>query len=373
MTRKRKSITDLRIAEYDNPPILRSQYPFEYEPSNAAGLKELRRRYALDRVIAKGKTEFEQMLLLRDWVSRRWNHGYCNVDKWSKTGLEYLRRAEKGECFTCAVYAFTLTEVMTAMGFPARNLTMAQANTDFIGPEDDIGHCITEVWSNQFRKWLVLDADSAAHFELDGIPLNAMEIRAAWLGRRAKRVKFVRGPHIPRLVSMGPPGTPPMEKLQFYMRQFFKNNTMDYYDNLEFHMSNRHFTPPKRPRFLLVWSDRDSPPRIVRQNMAVDPQLRVTTELKSDVYYTLNHAYIRLHCPRWCKGKPVPTLTVRLETETPWFSHFEARADKGEWRRRPARFTWSLGNGVNVIEARPVNKFGRQGIISRVKVLCKMR
>ena len=372
MGKKEATITALRIIESDNPPVIRSRYPFEYELAGARGLKELRRTYALDKVIAKGKTEFQKILLLRDWVSQRWDHGYCNVDKWSKTGLEYLRRAQKGECFTCAVYAFTLTEVLTAMGFPARNITMAQADTDFIGPDDEIGHCVMEVWSNQFRKWIVLDADAAAHFELGGIPLSALEIRDAWIKKKWKQVAFVRGRHIPKVVSMGPPDTPPLARLRENMRRFVEHKTMNYYHNLEFHTSNRHFTQRKRPSFLLVWSDNHSPPRIVRQNVAVDPALRVTTELESDVYYMLNHAHIQLHCPLRSKGRPGPNLVVDLDTETPWFLRFEGRIDRGKWQRKTRRFTWDLHDGVNVIEARPVNKFGREGIVSRVAVLCRM-
>ena len=297
MASRKVRVTDLRIVEHDNPPVLRSRYPFEYESFGARGLWRLRRGYGLDEVIAKGRTEFEQILLLRDWVSRRWDHGYCNVDNWSKTGLEYLRRAEKGECFTCAVYAFTLTEALTAMGFPARNITMAQADTDFIGPDDEIGHCVTEVWSNQFRKWIVLDADAAAHFELDGVPLSALEVRNAWIRRKWKKVDFVRGSHIPKIVSMGPPDTPPLAQLQASMCRFVRYNTMEYYHNLEFHTSNRHYTARRSPFFMLIWSDKHSPPRIVRQNVAVDPALRVTTELESDIYCPLNHAHVRLHCP----------------------------------------------------------------------------
>jgi len=366
------AVRDLRIVEYDNPPIVRSRYPFEYESSSSPGLKTLRAEFELDSVIAKARSELEQFLLLRDWVSSRWDHGYCNVGRWSKTGLDYLRRAEKGECFTCAVYAFVLAEVLTATGFPARHITMAQANTDFIGPDvRNIGHCVVEVWSNQFRKWMVLDADAGSHFELNGIPLSALEVRSAWLRRKWRKVDFVRGKHIPRIVSMGPPGTPPLESLQEARKRFLRFKTMDYYRNLEFHMSNRHYSRHARPPVTLAWSDKDSPPRIVRQNVAVDPRVRITTENVNDIYYSLNHAYIRLHCPTWSKGNPMPLLEVRLETETPWFARFEARVNGAAWRKCRRSFRWDLRNGTNTLEVRPVNRFGRKGIVSRVAVLCR--
>ena len=137
--------------------------------------------------------------------------------------------------------------------------------------------------------------------------------------------------------------------------------------------SNRHYTPRERSFFLLVWSDRHSLPRLVRQNVAMDPKARVTTERRSDIYYTLNHAHVRLHCPRRSRGKPVPVLTVNLETETPWFSHYEVRTNGSRWRKTPRRFTWDLHNGKNVLDARPVNRFGRKGIVSHIAVRCEMR
>ena len=371
MNKKAKVVTDLRIVEYDNPPIVRGRYEFDYAPHNSRGLKRLRDEYGLDKVIAKGKTEFEQLLLLRDWASRRWDHGFCNLEKWSRTGLDYLRRAEKGECFTCAVFASMLVEAATALGFPARNLTIAKADTDFIPRDtDNIGHCVAEVWSNQFRKWLVLDADTASHYERDGAPLNALEIRQAWLDGTWKKVRFVRGKHIPRIRPTGYPGT--VEQLRRGTKVYFKHNIMDYYHNLEFHLGNHHYARAGFHPRRLVWADERRLPQIVRQNVAVNPRERIITTYRSDVYYTLNHAFIRVHCPPRRDHRPVPMLNVDLETETPWFGFFQVRVDCKTWRKGPARSVWKLHDGANVIEARPVNKFGRQGIITRLVVGCKI-
>jgi len=372
VTAKPRTVTDLRIVQCDNPPFVRSSYAFDYEPYSARGLKTLRSRYALDDVVKGSRTEFDEILRLRDWVSAQWDHGFDNLKQWETTGLAYLQRAHKGECFTCAVYAFTLVEVLTAMGIPARSITLAKANTDFIRrpPPWNVGHVVTEAWSNQFHKWIVLDADSCAHFGKGGIPLSALEVRNAWLQNRGKGVRFVRGRHVPRLVPDAYPGD--RRQLARGHRAFLRHNTMDYYAHLEFVMTNRHYTGSRRPAYRLAWADAHAPPQIVRQNVAVDPRERIATSLCSDIYYTLNQAFIRLHCPPRRNGRPGSTLAASLETQTPWFSHFEARIDAGRWRQRRGRFPWRLRNGINAIEVRPVNKFGREGSTSRIAVRCRM-
>src|SRR5262249_60585438 len=49
--------------------------PFVYqEPSPR--LKLLRERYKLDQVVAPGKTEMEQLMLLRHWVRNQWHSAW---------------------------------------------------------------------------------------------------------------------------------------------------------------------------------------------------------------------------------------------------------------------------------------------------------
>ena len=69
---------ELRVIEYQNERLVRSAFPFSYQAPDAM-LTELRQRYRLDDVIASGKTEFDQVLLLREWVHTRWKHGWTRV------------------------------------------------------------------------------------------------------------------------------------------------------------------------------------------------------------------------------------------------------------------------------------------------------
>ena len=55
-------------------------------------------------------------------------------------------------------------------------------------------HGINEIWSNKFHKWFLSDAKYNHHFEKDGIPLSALEIRDEYLKNKAADVVLVKGP-----------------------------------------------------------------------------------------------------------------------------------------------------------------------------------
>ena len=50
-----------------NEKIVRSPYRFAYQPYDEPRLQELARKYRLSEVVARGRDEFEGMVLLRNW------------------------------------------------------------------------------------------------------------------------------------------------------------------------------------------------------------------------------------------------------------------------------------------------------------------
>lgn len=358
---------ELRILPGEkNLPVVRSRFRFLYESPRRAGLDKLRKRYQLNKVVASAKNDWEEILSLRNWLSARWSHGFDNTTRGEEaTGLDYLIRADAGESFTCAVFAFTLVELLTAFGIPARNLSLGKGESDFIGPYDEVGHCVCEAWSNFYRKWIVLDADCAAHFERKGRPLSALELRDAWLDGRWREIDFVRGPKVPALRFETYDG--PADLLKNGMREFLRHNTIDFYENLIYVMGNCHAAKPPRTE-CVMWCDARRPQRLVRHNLAVPPGLYSLASCRQDVEYTLNHAFLRLHCRTGPSRTPSRILDVYPESETPWFSHYEARIEGKPWRKVGSPFPWKLREGDNTLAVRPVSTFGRAGTESAVTV-----
>ena len=61
------SNASLTLTEFDGQTIRKGPLPFAYQPYDEPRLHELRRRYKLDSVVAGATSDFEQLVLLRNW------------------------------------------------------------------------------------------------------------------------------------------------------------------------------------------------------------------------------------------------------------------------------------------------------------------
>jgi hypothetical protein len=82
---------------------------------------------------------------------------------------------------------------------------------------------------------------------------------------------------------------------------------------------------------------------------------------RRDFYWTLNQAQIFLTA-----GNQKDDLTVILDTETPNFENFKVRVDGKKWKDSSSEFLWKLHSGDNTIESKPINKFQKDGIVSKI-------
>ncbi|MFN4000395.1 transglutaminase domain-containing protein [Algoriphagus sp.] len=153
------------------------QYQFIYQTKeNSPELLTLKTNYGLDSIAKTGNTEFEQILALLSWTNSRWKHSGSNEPSESNT-LTILEEAEKGKKFRCVEYGIVLRSVLAVNGFKARTLGLKTKDVEvtLLGA----GHVLTEVWSEQFSKWLMLDAQFNVVPTMNGTPLNAVEFQRA--------------------------------------------------------------------------------------------------------------------------------------------------------------------------------------------------
>lgn len=148
-----------------------SDIPFVYERPDEGYLRVFRERYNLREVVAAGRTEYEAMLLLGGWVGTRWDHGTDRGPGDSQVcdPAAVVEAGARGAKFWCEIAARTLTHAATSLGWPARVIT---ASSDGYTWE----HAVAELWSNEFGKWFVIDADFNIVYERNGVPLSAFEL-----------------------------------------------------------------------------------------------------------------------------------------------------------------------------------------------------
>ena len=152
-------------------PDSRDTPVFVFEDPEAPHLVSLRAHYKLDEIVNGARSEYDAQLKLAAWVGTRFEHGSdpppggrraCNP-------VALIEAGQRGARYWCEVAAYTMIHAAQAMGWPARMIT---ASTDGYTWE----HAVAEVWSNEYRKWYVVDADFNIVFEHNGIPMSAWEL-----------------------------------------------------------------------------------------------------------------------------------------------------------------------------------------------------
>jgi hypothetical protein len=135
---------------------------------------EMRREFDIDVVVAGAKDDYERLRRLALWVSTRWQHSSDQMASRSDP-LTILREAKKGGRFICREYAIALAGVVSAYGMPARITNLLPSDVETRSE----AHSVAEVWLERFHKWVLADGQWGVVAELDGVPLNAIEVQAA--------------------------------------------------------------------------------------------------------------------------------------------------------------------------------------------------
>jgi hypothetical protein len=335
-----------RVTDADNSDLVRSSYRFAHLASSEPRAAQLRERWKLDQVVGPAKTEFEAFLLLRQWVRNQWEDGwnmgpldFC--PPWDGMVILELAHQQLG-LGMCTHYATVMTQCCAALGFTARTQIMRC-------------HCIVEVWSNDYGKWVSMDiggdSDDATkftyHFERNGIPLSALEAHRAW----------VDGAYGDLVVSPQPP--------EASGDRFTVKNRLNLWERFMISLRNDELTTlePGEPEHgagsyhydgYLFWED---------EKTKALPWFSRHTDREADLYWSLNRARIHLG-----QGAEPEVLEVELETDTPNLKGFQIQLDGEGWEGRDRRFEWRLHKGENLLTVRPVNDMDRAGMVSSVTV-----
>jgi len=333
-------------------PYVQSEFTkrFRFDSFRNPKLQKLREDYQLDAVVARGQDEFEKQVLLLDWVHHQFKK-FGRPSSEAKGALAILQAIGEGHTFHCSQYAEVFVSAAASLGWIDRELALRRHQDPPQGGSSE--HAVTEIWSNQYRKWVMMDPTAHMYIEKEGTPLNAYEIRQEWFYREGRDLVFVVGKErkkygksdlpifLERFDGFGDL-TVPADELDKYGFIGYIPNTDLMDAGLDY---GQMFIVKDKLCEGTRWHERTVP-----ANPAVDP------------YFPINQAAVRL----------VPEqdqLRVVLQTLTPNFLAYGARIDDGVWRPVGESFRWSLHQGLNRLEVRTANQFRVEGPISAVEVL----
>lgn len=342
-----------QIITNESLPFATNEYSalFKFDSVDNPKLRELRDRYHLTNVIAAGKSEFEQQILLMDWVHNRFKKfGQPSIKV--KGALEILQGIENNETFFCTQYAQLFVSAAASLGWVDRVLALRR-HQDRPGT-GSTEHSTTEIWSNQYRKWVMLDPTSNMFLEKNGIPLNAWEIRDEWFNYSGTNLTFVIGKEqkkyrkadlpifLKRFPGFGDLAIDPYELDKYGFIGYIPNT--DLMDS-GFDYGNMFITKDHHCNGT-TWHKRKNP-----KNPATEP------------YFPINQATLTL-------TEQSGHLVATLSTLTPNFSHFEVNREN-EWFKTKETLQLLLKPGVNKFKFRSTNLFGSVGPDSVLTVTFK--
>jgi hypothetical protein len=159
-------------------PLALTQWP-ELDPVGPLGLLDLPARAAELRALAPPPlaSAWETARQTLEWVTYRWTHANAHME--IDDAVECMRRVDDGMRFACVEYSLVLSQVLNALGIPARRMSLRQADYHVgLGR----GHAVSEAWIDDLHRWVLLDGQNGLYWTgADGVPLSAAELQQAFL------------------------------------------------------------------------------------------------------------------------------------------------------------------------------------------------
>jgi hypothetical protein len=155
----------------DARTIVRGKYDFRFENTQSPKVQWLQ-QYTVP-VIAGSPGQWDMFLRLRKWVREQipftsptmkshWDAQRILQAVWKNTAVG----------FQCGAYAATYVSACISAGLNARMIHLESG--------DGRGHNATEVWSDDYSKWVFMDPLFDWCFTMDGVPLSTLELHNLW-------------------------------------------------------------------------------------------------------------------------------------------------------------------------------------------------
>src|SRR6476661_1868053 len=161
-----------------------------YEDISLSRFDSLKIKYQLDTIFHGETDEFKRILLLRNWIRQKISiNDFGDPYPGNDHPQGIIDAAVKGQGFHCGHYMVVQNAIMNAYGYVTRCLGSGPG----VKGGEDGHHGMNEIWVNKFHKWFLSDAKFNHHFEKNGIPLSALEVRDEYLKNKAADVVLVKG------------------------------------------------------------------------------------------------------------------------------------------------------------------------------------
>lgn len=339
------------LGSYNGPIRTNLEVPFVFEKYDAPHIKALRNQFELERLSQAPLSEYQTILKVANWSGRLWDHGVdMPLDGPNNfKAIDVIKAAKsRGNRYWCEVSARTTSQVATALGWPSRVITLSNDGYHW-------NHAVTEIWSNEFAKWLVVDNDFNVVYESNGVPLSSFELVTEGhllqaLGRLQirqiapmKRYFMLRGGR--------------MREMQALQRLIFYNYA---------HVDMRNDWPS---RHLSKGSPAGGDLATYHtSNKLIPPVLSATRRAINKRYFDWPVNLVEIHLDKVSVDNDLTRVEVDLKAYGPYASHIEIKVDDLKWQKvDPGAFAFKIASGLHELGARLILLNGGIGPVTKIE------
>lgn len=341
----------MHFIRFENGSARMPKYPFRFQRWDEPQLKVLNQRLGIDALIADAPSELEAVTRIARMVCNLWNHSVpVEYPVWN--ALDILDLWERGNPLWCTYKQLVTMQCLASIGIHSRIIPCHH-------------HHSLEFWSNEWRKWVVMDAWTANYYLKNEVPQGALDLH-----RLSRTSPDLRGTGVWEM-NINPnrwfpdrveDRVPAVNGCYIHIRYIARNNFLSeplapkaQGNPSSYRQLNNQLNDLPQSGLLHVswWQPGDSP-------SLVGPM--VTDE--KDFNFPLNEVEADLRRPLDREG----VLELTLSTHTPQFDTYLLRRDSERWVNCGERILWKLQEGRNLLEIKSRNKWGRDGPVSVFEV-----
>lgn len=340
------------VAEVDITPVVENVFSKRgtFDLSSNPKYQQLRKQENLDKIVEGAKDEFEKQVRILDWAQKRLPKFGTPTSKASGP-LDIIKASDEGNTFFCSHYNCIFSGAATSMGWVTRSMALHVGNRPHGKGFSE--HSVSEIWSNEYRKWIFFDPLYGMYVMKEGKPLNAWEVRQEYNYGDPTKLRFMLGAgtktykisDLPLAFAQHPGyGTLELNLRSFDLlamigylpgNNIINNGSVNYGD---MYISTDTISSK------VTWHTRIHP---------ADPN--------TEPYFPVQQAALSF--------SPDPKgLMVGVKTNTPNFANYRYRINEGKWVDGEPGI-WKLKKGKNTLEVKVVNSFGVEGVPSRVVII----
>ncbi len=348
-----------------NGRVVNPTYTFTYQDMGHLKVRQLYERAGIAGMEAAAETELDLIQAISDWANEQWGHMQpMPYPTWD--AHEILDRVETGDAFWCTFKAALFVQACNAAGLTGRMIGISRKHSD--------AHTVSEVYSNQFRKWMLVDPWINCYFERDGIPLSAREFHDAIADPSGIYIVFGKNGQGTEFwdKKTGKADSLPSAEKRVLVSEHPRKGLIDFYHDVRIVLRNDQTVHPQEAEnryvdgFMLPYNARGGEfwgPQLHWTDDSTAPIITsANTSVVNDFEWPLNEVTVDF-MKQSINGAPVE-IELTFRTLTPSFSHYRLIVDGEESETRSGNFLWRLKKGRNTLSVCSLNAAGREGFTS---------